>query len=152
MRRGLELDHPLDGGSPNQSAQFQLGRRQPEVSPAPRGGQRASRQEVGETSSQAYSQARKESVQSPSRRVSNAVWPEERQTSSQSQSYTGHYEDSTPSPSPGAERQSQGRQEPAPAVYRREQTPDSLPPPQRGQQRNSYSGPPSGEYYRQDYR
>ena len=63
MRRGLELDHPLDGGSPNQSAQFQLGRRQPEVSPAPRGGQRASRQEVGETNGQAFSQARKESVQ-----------------------------------------------------------------------------------------
>merc|ERR1719278_1929986 len=39
-----------------------------------------------------------------------------------------------------------------PAVYRREQTPDSLPPPHRGQQRNSYSGPPSADYYRQDYR
>ena len=68
MRRGLELDHPLDGGSPNQSAQFQLGRRQSEVSPAPRG-QRASRQEVGETNSQAYSQARKESVQVEQRRL-----------------------------------------------------------------------------------
>ena len=57
MRRGLELDHPLDGGSPNQSAQLQLGRRQHEVSPGPRGGQR------GQESEQAYSQARKESVQ-----------------------------------------------------------------------------------------
>merc|ERR1712061_108953 len=91
MRRGLELDHPLDGGSPNQSAQFQLGRRQQEVSPAPRGGQRGQ-----QDSEQAYSQPRKESVQSPSRRVSNAVWPEESPPPSQSQNYPGQYEDSPP--------------------------------------------------------
>ena len=58
MRRGLELDHPLDGGSPNQSAQ--LRRQQHEASPgppAPRG------QRERSDSDQQYSQSRKESVQ-----------------------------------------------------------------------------------------
>ena len=60
MRRGLELDHPLDGGAPNQSAQL-CRRQQQEVSAGsgqnPRGGRSLSDTE------QAYCQQRKESVQ-----------------------------------------------------------------------------------------
>lgn len=160
MRRGLELDHPLDGGSPNQSAQLQLGRRQHEVSPGPRGGQR------GQESEQAYSQARKESVQSPSRRVSNAVWPEERQTANQSQCYPGEHEDSPPtsldrrpapvprsdvSPSQGGQQYRGRERTPEEGLRRlnvRDEQQQQPGPPHRGQQRNSYSGPPS-DYYRE---
>jgi len=97
MRRGLDLDHPLDGGSSNQSAMLQTGGSHQQMpSPAPqederrRGGNRNSFHEQDQQQEQSYphNQGRKESVQSPSRRVSNAVWPDtERQAANQSQSY-----------------------------------------------------------------
>jgi len=103
MRRGIDLDHPLDGGSDNQTAKLQVqGQRQEQVQ-----GQRQEQQEdtrrISRNSNieqQEYEQPqRKESiqvfishhkqccnvlgksdVQSPSRRVSNQEWPEERVT------------------------------------------------------------------------
>ena len=107
MRRGLDLDHPLDGGSSNQSARLRGGHQhqQPPVEEdrRPSGGQQRGSYHEPEPEL-----ARRESVQvncldiyyisyllyllstistqSPSRRVSNAVWPaEERQPSSQHQ-------------------------------------------------------------------
>jgi len=84
MRRGIDLDHPLDGGSDNQTAKLQVqGQRQEQVQ-----GQRQEQQEdtrrISRNSNieqQEYEQPqRKESIQSPSRRVSNQEWPEERVT------------------------------------------------------------------------
>ena len=73
MRRGLDLDHPLDGGSANQSARLRSGRGQHQPQPqsqeqAPmtpaeddrrRGGNRSSFHEDQDH----HTQARKESVQ-----------------------------------------------------------------------------------------
>ena len=70
MRRGLDLDHPLDGGSANQSARLRSGRGQAQLEQAPtpvtpaeedrrRGGNRNSFHEEQEH----HTQARKESVQ-----------------------------------------------------------------------------------------
>jgi len=88
MRRGLDLDHPLDGGSTNQSARLQVSTNQGPAPPAAvsppanhdeerrRGVNRSSYHESDpEYAHNNDSYVRKESVQSPSRRVSNAVWP-----------------------------------------------------------------------------
>eukprot|EP00092_Neocalanus_flemingeri_P006213 GFUD01006686.1.p1 GENE.GFUD01006686.1~~GFUD01006686.1.p1 ORF type:complete len:407 (+),score=111.35 GFUD01006686.1:120-1340(+) len=75
MRRGIDLDHPLDGGSDNQSARLkvQVQRQEPQED-----NRRMSRNSGHEQ--QEYEQPqRRESIQSPSRRVSNQVWPEERE-------------------------------------------------------------------------
>jgi len=189
MRRGLDLEHPLDGGSANQSARLRSGRgqKQPQAQPeeqvqqAPmtpaeddrrRGGNRSSFHEEQDH----HTQARKESVQSPSRRVSNAVWPETegRQGSSQSQHYPGPQEEYEQRQTPQIRHHSlsydAGHSTPASARYR-EATPDSEQarrmslrhepdqhryssaseqPPQRPQ-RHSHSGhsggPISGDYY-----
>ena len=135
MRRGLDLEHPLDGGSSNQSAMLQTGGSHQQMpSPAPqederrRGGNRNSFHEQDQQQEHSYphNQGRKESVQvssnnycsniqivwlvacclkrniqilchstisfqSPSRRVSNAVWPDtERQAANQSQVRSQH--------------------------------------------------------------
>jgi len=101
MRRGLDLEHPLDGGSSNQSAMLQKpagGGRSPAPGPTMqeddrrRGVNRNSYHEQHEQETHNYQTERRESVQSPSRRVSNAVWPapaasEERQ-SNQPQNFT----------------------------------------------------------------
>ena len=73
MRRGLDLDHPLDGGSPNQSAMLQTGGHQGQqqmTSPGPqeddrrRGGNRNSFHEQDQQEhSYPHNQGRKESVQ-----------------------------------------------------------------------------------------
>lgn len=181
MRRGLDLDHPLDGGSANQSARLRSGRgqkqeQQPPVTPVEddrrrTGGNRNSFHEQDQDHHS--TQARKESVQSPSRRVSNAVWPESesRQAASQSQHYPGpqeEYERHTPQSRHHSLSYEAGYTTPASARHR-EATPDSeqgrrmslrheqethryqeQPPPHRPQ-RNSHSGhgggPISGDYY-----
>ena len=133
MRRGLELDHPLDGGSDRQSLRLQqaAGGRQQQV-------EQVEPEQPG----------RRESVQSPSRRVSNAVWSEERPAS---HSYAAQY-----SEPPGPPRHSASMD----SMYRRESTPEEMggtvrrvesreryqESPHQRPQRSSYSGPPSQEF------
>jgi len=179
MRRGIELDHPLDGGSDNQSSMLQgqrQGQRQ-ETRQEPEQMQRHEPREENKRISRSYEQEqepqRRESIQSPSRRVSNQGWPDERAAGSHPshQSYT-------PNPAPparGATWEDDGYEADYARRYstnyessysrQREQTPDEgmrrysvreevryqEPPPQpQRPQRSSYSGPPSSyeAYYR----
>jgi len=180
MRRGIDLDHPLDGGSDNQTAKLQVqGQRQEQVQ-----GQRQEQQEdtrrISRNSNieqQEYEQPqRKESIQSPSRRVSNQEWPEERVTMRSHPSHQS-YEPAPPlhntqwdddgyenAPTEYAQRYSSHYEEEY--SHQREATPDedrrrhSVREESRYQesqqqqhqrpQRSSYSGPPSSSdgYYR----
>jgi len=88
MRRGIDLDHPLDGGSDNQTArlqgQRQEQRQEPKQEQKPVESQEQQQDNRRMSRNSHYEQneyeqpQRKESIQSPSRRVSNQVWPEER--------------------------------------------------------------------------
>jgi len=179
MRRGIELDHPLDGGSDNQSSMLQgqrQGQRQ-ETRQEPEQMQRHEPREENKRISRSYEQEqepqRRESIQSPSRRVSNQGWPDERAAGSHPshQSYT-------PNPAPparGATWEDDGYEADYARRYstnyessysrQREQTPDEgmrrysvreevryqeQPPQPQRPQRSSYSGPPSSyeAYYR----
>ena len=103
MRHGIDLDHPLDGGSDNQTARLQ-GQRQVQQQVQRQEQQQDTRRVNRNTNyeQQEYEQPqRKESIQvtrvlefclffmvfiqSPSRRVSNQVWPEERPAAAPSQ-------------------------------------------------------------------
>jgi len=86
MRRGLDLTHPLDGGgAPTYQEDRRMSRTQPEDE------RKTSR---GQYYDQEYEQhVRRESVQSPSRRVSNQVFEESRMSYSQSPQTRGPEED-----------------------------------------------------------
>merc|ERR1711892_612718 len=187
MRRGIYLDHPLDGGSDNQSARLQgqgQMQQQDQQDQQHQQQQQQQQQQQGQEQqndnrriSRNYEQEqeqpqRREVVQTPSRRVSNQVWPEERAA--------GHHpshQSYTPAPTPRASRDDDGYEN-TPTEYmrrhgsnyessqsrQREATPDEgmrrhsvreesryqeSPQQQQRPQRSSYSGPPSSEgYYR----
>jgi len=199
MRRGIELDHPLDGGSDNQSARLQgQGQRQQQFQQQQQQEQQHQQQQHQQQQQQQYQQQlqqqeqrqceesrrqsrnyeqeyeqpqRRESVQTPSRRVSNQVWPEERAA--------GHHpshQSYSPAPTSHATRQDDDGYSCTVTEYsrrygssyegsysrQREATPDDgrrrhsvreesryqESPPQRPQ-RSSYSGTPTSDgYYR----
>jgi len=98
MRRGIDLEHPMDGGSDNQTARLQGQRQRQEQQEDTRRAGRNSSYEPQEDNrrisrnsnyeQQEYEQPqRKESIQSPSRRVSNQMWGEDR---SSQQTYESH--------------------------------------------------------------
>jgi len=152
MRRGLDLEHPLDGGSSNQSAMLQKpagGGRSP--APAPtmqeddrrRGVNRNSYHEQHEQETHNYQTERRESVQSPSRRVSNAVWPapaasEERQ-SNQPQG-VGYLRNREPTPETESMRRMNIRER---EEHQRYESAHSARP---GSQRHSFSGHGNGSH------
>merc|ERR1719347_2041328 len=188
MRRGIELDHPLDGGSDNQSARLQgQGQRQQQYQQQQQEQQQQQQQQQYHQQQQEQQQEsrrqsrnyeqeyeqpqRRESVQTPSRRVSNQVWPEERAA--------GHHpshQSYSPAPATHGTRQDDDGYGPTVTEYsrryggsyegnysrQREQTPDDArrrhsvreesryqeSPPHRPQ-RSSYSGTPTSDnYYR----
>jgi len=195
MRRGIELDHPLDGGSDNQSARLQgQGQRQQQFQQHQQQEQQLQQQQQQQQYQQQLQQQeqrqeqesrrqsrnyeqeyeqpqRRESVQTPSRRVSNQVWPEERAA--------GHHpshQSYSPAPATHGTRQDDDGYGPTVTEYsrrygssyegsysrQREATPDDgrrrhsvreesryqESPPQRPQ-RSSYSGTPTSDgYYR----
>lgn len=75
MRRGIDLDHPLDGVSDHQTVR-QQDQRQMQRDEQQQDSRRINRSSYHEKSEYEQPQ-RKESIQSPSRRVSNQVWPVE---------------------------------------------------------------------------
>eukprot|EP00092_Neocalanus_flemingeri_P011190 GFUD01012054.1.p1 GENE.GFUD01012054.1~~GFUD01012054.1.p1 ORF type:complete len:379 (-),score=104.94 GFUD01012054.1:302-1417(-) len=136
MRRGIDLDHPLDGGSDNQSARLkvQVQRQEPQED-----NRRMSRNSGHEQ--QEYEQPqRRESIQSPSRRVSNQVWPEEREATHTQPGQQGLFSRQREvTPDEGMRRHS----------VREESRYQTSQQQQQRPQRSSYSGPPSSDgYYR----
>jgi len=145
MRRGIDLDHPLDGGSDNQTArlqgQRQEQRQEPKQEQKPVESQEQQQDNRRMSRNSHYEQneyeqpQRKESIQSPSRRVSNQVWPEERAAAPSQESYSRQRE---ATPDDGLRRHSV-----------KEESRYHEPPQQQQQrpQRNSYSGPPSSDVF-----
>jgi len=174
MRRGIVLDHPLDGGSDNQTAMLQRqGQKQDqdkELEQRQKQQEDTRRTNINYEQQQEYEQPkRRESIQSPSRRVSNQVWPEERaalHSQHQQQSFepapaprNTHYDDDGyENAQTEYSRRYNSNHETGSHSRQREATPDegmrrhsvrevsryqeSQQQPHRPQ-RNSYSGPPS---------
>jgi len=90
MRRGLDLNHPLEGGgAANYPAEDRRISREEVVME-----RKVSRGQYGNYSEQEYEQnSRRESVQSPSRRVSNQVFEDSRMSYSQSPALRGPEDD-----------------------------------------------------------